>query len=151
MAQQNVIGKNFSHCKILQKQIQNEIHNIKIEVVFNNCYFVPHIEHKIIKGEFMAITTKVRKTAEVKTRVEPKLKKESRKIFKKLGLSESEGVRLLLKGLVIHQGIPFEFKIPNKETVAAMEEVEKGIYSKGYKDVDEMFEDILNEKDASNK
>ena len=91
------------------------------------------------------------KTAEVRTRVEPKLKKESNKIFKRLGLSESEGVRLLLKGLVIHQGIPFEFKIPNEETLAAMEEVEKGIYSRGYKDVDEMFENILNEKDTSNK
>ena len=52
------------------------------------------------------------KTAEVRTRVEPKLKKDSNKIFKKLGLNESEGVRLLLKGLVIHNGIPFDFRIP---------------------------------------
>ena len=51
-------------------------------------------------------------TAEVKTRVEPKLKRESKKIFKKPGLSESEGVRLLLKDLVIHQGIPFDFNPP---------------------------------------
>ena len=80
------------------------------------------------------------KTAEVRTRVEPKLKKGSNKIFKRPGLSESEGVRLLLKGLVIHQGIPFEFKIPNEETLTAMEEVEKGIYSKGYIDVDEYEE-----------
>ena len=93
----------------------------------------------------MAVKTKIRKTAEVKTRVEPKLKRESKKIFKKLGLSESEGVRLLLKGMVIHQGIPFEFKVPNKETMAAIDEVEKGIYSKGYKDLDKMFEDILSD------
>jgi len=86
------------------------------------------------------------KTAEIRTRVEPKLKKESNRIFKKLGLSESEGVRLLLKGLVIHKGIPFAFKIPNEETIKAMEEVGKGNYSKGYTDIDEMFEDILNEK-----
>lgn len=91
------------------------------------------------------------KTAEIRTRVEPKLKKESNKIFKKLGLSESEGVRLLLKGLVIHKGIPFAFKIPNEETIKAMEEVEKGVYSKGYNDVDEMFEDIINEKASPDK
>ena len=83
------------------------------------------------------------KTAEVRTRVEPKLKKESNKIFKRLGLSESEGVRLLLTGLVIHQGIPFEFKIPNEETIEAIEDVEKGKnLSKGYTDIDEMFRDL---------
>jgi DNA-damage-inducible protein J len=52
------------------------------------------------------------KTAEIRLKIEPNLKKESKKIFKKLGLNESEGVRLLLKGLVLHRGIPFEFKIP---------------------------------------
>ena len=104
---------------------------------------MPHIEHIINKGEFMAVTTKVRKTAEVKTRVEPKLKKESKKIFKKLGLSESEGVRLLLKGLVIHKGIPFEFKIPNEETIKAIEDARKRRnLSKAYTDIDEMFEDL---------
>ncbi len=83
------------------------------------------------------------KTAEVRTRVEPKLKKESNKIFKKLGLTESEGVRLLLKGVVIHKGIPFEFKIPNEETIEAIEDARNRInLSKAYTDIDEMFEDL---------
>jgi len=66
------------------------------------------------------------KTAEIRARVEPKLKKESMKVLKKLGLSESGGIRLLLKGLVIHQGIPFEFKVPNEETIRAIDDAEKG-------------------------
>lgn len=51
------------------------------------------------------------KTAEVRTRIEPDLKKKANRIFKRLGLNESEGVRLLLKGLVLHKGIPFDFRI----------------------------------------
>jgi DNA-damage-inducible protein J len=82
------------------------------------------------------------KTAIVRTRVEPKLKREANKILNKLGLSESEGVRLLLKSLVLHKGLPYELKIPNAETRKAIDEVDKGIYSKGYKDVDEMFADL---------
>jgi len=82
------------------------------------------------------------KTAEVKTRVEPKLKRESKKVFKKLGLSESEGVRLLLKGLVIHQGFPFEFKIPNKETIEAIEDARKGNTIGPFHSVEELMKDL---------
>jgi DNA-damage-inducible protein J len=82
------------------------------------------------------------KTAVVRTRVEPKLKREANKILNKLGLSESEGVRLLLKSLVLHNGLPYELKVPNAETRKAIEDVDKGIYSKGYKDIDEMFADL---------
>lgn len=82
------------------------------------------------------------KTAEVRTRVEPKLKKEAGKIFKELGLNESEGVRLLLKGLVLHKGIPFDFKIPNEETLKAMEDVDKGNFSKGFSNVDELMDEL---------
>lgn len=100
----------------------------------------------------MAVTAKVKKTAEVKTRVEPKLKRESKKIFKKLGLTESEGVRLLLKGLVIHHGIPFELKIPNEETIEAIEDARnRRNLSKAYTDIDEMFEDLSKELPAENK
>jgi DNA-damage-inducible protein J len=82
------------------------------------------------------------KTAEVRTRVEPKLKKESNRIFKKLGLSESEGVRLLLKGLVIHQGIPFEFKIPNEETIKAIEDARKGNTIGPFNSVEELKKEL---------
>jgi len=82
------------------------------------------------------------KTAVVRTRVEPKLKKDANKILNKLGLSESEGVRLLLKSLVLHNGLPYELKIPNLESRKAIEEVDKGIYSKGYTDIDKMFADL---------
>ena len=82
------------------------------------------------------------KTAEVRTRVEPKLKKESNKIFKRLGLSESEGVRLLLKGLVIYQGIPFQFKIPNEETIEAIEDARKGNTIGPFNSIEELKKEL---------
>jgi len=86
-------------------------------------------------------------TAEVKTRVEPKLKRESKKIFKKPGLSESEGVRLLLKGLVIHQGIPFDFNPSgrtNEETIKAIEDAFKGKTIGPVHSVEELMKDLEN-------
>lgn len=82
------------------------------------------------------------KTAEVRTRVEPKLKKEAGKIFKGLGLNESEGVRLLLKGLVLHKGIPFDFKIPNEETLQAMKDADEGNTIGPYNSVDELIKEL---------
>ncbi|MBU2444003.1 MAG: type II toxin-antitoxin system RelB/DinJ family antitoxin [Bacteroidetes bacterium] len=82
------------------------------------------------------------KTAEIRARVEPKLKKESMKVLKKLGLSESEGIRLLLKGLVIHQGIPFEFKVPNEETIRAIEDAEKGNTIGPFNSIEELMKEL---------
>ncbi|MEW6702125.1 MAG: type II toxin-antitoxin system RelB/DinJ family antitoxin [Bacteroidota bacterium] len=82
------------------------------------------------------------KTAEVRARIEQKLKKESARIFKKLGLSESEGVRLLLKGMVLHRGFPFELKIPNEETRKAIEDIEKGNTIGPFNSIEEMVKEL---------
>lgn len=83
------------------------------------------------------------KTAEVRARIEPKLKREANKVLSKLGLSESEGVRLLLKSLVLHKGLPYELKIPNEETAQAIEDARTGRnLSKPYTNIDEMFADL---------
>lgn len=82
------------------------------------------------------------KTAEVRTRIEPDLKKKANRIFKGLGLNESEGVRLLLKGLVLHKGIPFDFKIPNEETLQAMKDADEGNTIGPFNSVDELMEEL---------
>ena len=46
------------------------------------------------------------------------------------------------KSLALHNGLPYELKVPNAETRKAIEEVDKGIYHKGYKDVEELFTDL---------
>ncbi|MFH1194570.1 MAG: type II toxin-antitoxin system RelB/DinJ family antitoxin [bacterium] len=84
------------------------------------------------------------KTAIVRTRVEPKLKREFNSLLKKLGLSESEAVRLLMKSSVLHKKLPIELHVPNATTTKAIEEARncKNL-SKPFTNVDEMFTEIL--------
>lgn len=86
--------------------------------------------------------TAERKTAEIRVLLEPSLKKKSKKILQEIGMSESEAVRIFFRNLVNQNGFPLELRVPNEETIKAMEDVDKGNYSKGYTDIDEMFEDL---------
>lgn len=66
------------------------------------------------------------KTATINIRVEPKLKGSAEKILKQLGLSISDAISMFLRQVDIQKGIPFDVKIPNKETRKAMAEMKKG-------------------------
>ncbi len=66
------------------------------------------------------------KTATINSRIAPELKAEVEKIFRKLGLSTSEAITLFYNQVNLNNGLPFEVKIPNKETIEAMEELENG-------------------------
>lgn len=66
------------------------------------------------------------RTETIRARVEPELKSEAEAILKEVGLSSSEAMRLFLYQIVRQRGLPFEVKIPNGETIAAIEELEAG-------------------------
>jgi len=82
------------------------------------------------------------KTAIVRVRLEPNLKKKAEKILSVIGLSGSEAVRLFYKNIILYQGIPFPLNIPNKETKDAIEEARKGNLSKKYNSLDNLFADL---------
>ena len=79
------------------------------------------------------------KTAVVRARLEPGLKKKAEKIFKVVGLSESEAVRLFYKNVVLYHGLPFSLNIPNEETKSAIEEARRGELSKKYNSLDDLI------------
>ena len=55
----------------------------------------------------------------------------------------STAMNLFLKKCILEQGIPFELKVPNEETLKVLDEVEKGIgLSKTFDSVDELIEDL---------
>ena len=54
------------------------------------------------------------------------LKKQAKEIYKQYGLSLSEAVNIFLAQSVFNRGIPFEIKIPNDETLQAINDVETG-------------------------
>ena len=63
-----------------------------------------------------------------------------------MGLNISVTINLFLKKCINENGIPFDLKILNKETIEAMEETNKilngDIKRKSYKNIDELFEDL---------
>ena len=54
------------------------------------------------------------------------LKKEAMKIYEKYGLSLDEAFNMFLAKSVLKNGLPFEFEVPNKETLKAMKDIESG-------------------------
>lgn len=51
---------------------------------------------------------------------------EAKQILKSLGMNFTEAVNVFTNMIVQEKGLPFEVKIPNKETLKAMREVEEG-------------------------
>ena len=78
--------------------------------------------------------------AEIRTRVTSDLKTEAVQILNSCGLNVSDAVRLFLTQVVTHRGLPFEIKIPNATTVAAMKESRKLVSAKA-----QSFDGLINE------
>jgi DNA-damage-inducible protein J len=52
------------------------------------------------------------KTATVRARIEPDLKKHAEQVFSALGLNATEAIRLFYKQVELHNGLPFSLEIP---------------------------------------
>ena len=73
------------------------------------------------------------KTQMIHARVEPKLKRSAERIFSEIGMSTTEAIRLFLKQVELHRGLPFSVSIPNAETLAAMREANNPSSLKRYR------------------
>ena len=65
--------------------------------------------------------------ATVRARVDSKLKKDVEIILQNIGLNTSQAINIFLNSVKNNNGIPFELKIPNAETIKAMQDAQKGI------------------------
>jgi len=79
------------------------------------------------------------KSAMIRARTEPDLKNQVEDIFKKLGLTTTAAINLFYHHVLINNGIPFELKIPNAETVKVFEETDRGENLNSYENIDDMF------------
>ena len=79
----------------------------------------------------------------IQTRIDPKTKKQAKKILDTLGLTMSEAISAYLRQIVLHKGIPFKLKIPNASTIQAIEELEAG-KGKTFKNADDFLKDLKN-------
>ncbi len=82
------------------------------------------------------------KTAIIHARIEPKLKAEVEAILEKFGLNTTDAVTLFYKQVKHFKGLPFDVRIPNKETIKAIEEANKDAGLKRFGSVRELMKDL---------
>jgi DNA-damage-inducible protein J len=76
------------------------------------------------RGEAMAAT------ATVHIRVNQKIKERAAKTLAAMGMSVSDAVRILLVRVAAEKALPFELRVPNRKTMAALEAGERGEVSR---------------------
>ena len=82
------------------------------------------------------------KTATIQTRVDPLVKNNAQMILKKLNISMSEAISMYLSQITLHNGIPFEIKIPNAVTAKTLKEAENGKNVHQVESIDELFKEL---------
>ncbi len=65
----------------------------------------------------------------------------AKEILAKIGLSYSQAISVFNNMIVMNNGLPFDVKIPNKETEKALKELENR-EGKSFKNVDDLFADL---------
>jgi DNA-damage-inducible protein J len=83
------------------------------------------------------------KEARLNIRLDRHLKEDVDKILKELGISASEAVNLFFAQIRLRRGLPFDVKIPNKETIKAFQQTERDKDKlKTYDTPEELFEEM---------
>ena len=82
------------------------------------------------------------KTATIQTRVDPVVKNNAQMILKKLNISMSEAISMYLSQITLHNGIPFEIKIPNEVTAKTLKDAEMGQNVHKVDSVDGLFKEL---------
>lgn len=83
-------------------------------------------------------------TSMLHVRVDDEVKEQATEALAAMGLTVSDAVRLFLKRVVIDQAFPLELKVPNAETLAAMEESRKIMKARRgrFDTADALFDDL---------
>ncbi|MDB5551750.1 MAG: addiction module antitoxin, RelB/DinJ family [Rhizobium sp.] len=77
-------------------------------------------------------------------RLDDETKEKATEALNAMGISVSDAVRLFLRRVVADQAIPFEIKVPNAETRAAMAEADDLIrnHQNRFKTAEVLFDDL---------
>ncbi|TMJ62012.1 MAG: type II toxin-antitoxin system RelB/DinJ family antitoxin [Alphaproteobacteria bacterium] len=73
----------------------------------------------------------------VRARIDGQVKEKAAKVLADMGLSVSDAIRLLLVRVATEKALPFEIKVPNAETGAAVKAMTR------YRDLDERLVAVL--------
>ncbi len=62
-------------------------------------------------------------------------------ILKKLGLTSSQAINALYAQIVLVKGLPFELRLPNADTIEAMQELDDGL-GEHYEKIDDLIKKL---------
>ena len=66
------------------------------------------------------------KTATIRARVSPRLKKDAEAVFAQLGLTATDAITIFYSQVKLRQGLPFAVQIPNATTRQTLEATDRG-------------------------
>lgn len=81
-------------------------------------------------------------TAMYQFRIDAKEKQEVFQIFQELGIKPSQAIKLFLRQVKETRSIPFEVRLPNKETVEVIKQVQKKEELIVCKDANDLFDKL---------
>ncbi len=82
------------------------------------------------------------KNTNINVRTTEDIKKGAEIILNGLGLNISSAINLFLKQVINYRGIPFDLRLPNRETLKAMDDIENNRNLEAADTTEEMFEKI---------
>lgn len=82
------------------------------------------------------------KTQMIHARVDQNLKHDAELIFSSLGLNMADAIRIFFMQVILNNGLPFEVKIPNKETRKAIKDsrLNKNLFPLSLEDFDKIHD-----------
>jgi DNA-damage-inducible protein J len=81
------------------------------------------------------------KNEQISIRVDRATKKAAEAVFSHLGLAPTEAVRMFYRQVILHRGLPFDVRLPSKETKSALRELDKG-GGKIFRDTKDFYKDL---------
>ncbi len=82
------------------------------------------------------------KTATITVRINENLKQNAERVLKTLGINTSQVITMLYKQIELQQGFPFPVKIPNEETIEALEDAIAEKNMDTFETLDELYKDL---------
>ncbi|MFC1514073.1 type II toxin-antitoxin system RelB/DinJ family antitoxin [candidate division KSB1 bacterium] len=82
------------------------------------------------------------KTAVIQTRINPETKAKAQRVLNTLNMSMSEAISVYLTQIALHNGIPFDIKIPNELTAKTLKDSELGIDLHKAENADDLFKEL---------
>jgi DNA-damage-inducible protein J len=80
-------------------------------------------------------------TAMVHVRVDEKVKKKAAATLKRMGMSVSDAVRMMLVRVAAEEALPFEVRVPNATTAKAMQAADRK-EGERFKSPEALFDDL---------